>query len=61
VDLDLALLKEIELRIPGMKKIFLINADLRFMPFPRDVFDYVLCSEVIEHLSENDAKIRGNS
>lgn len=38
------------------KHVHLVLGDVRALPFRDSVFDYVLCSEVIEHLYEGDAR-----
>jgi len=56
IDLDLSSLKKALGNMQSRKKIFLVRADVRFLPFAKNVFDFVLCSQVIEHVPENDAK-----
>jgi SAM-dependent methyltransferase len=56
IDLDLSSLKKVLRNMRSGKGIFLVQADVRFLPFAKNVFDFVLCSQAIEHIPENDAK-----
>jgi len=54
VDLDLNSLRTIKNAVS--EKVYLVCADLKYPPFRGGSFDYVLCSQVIEHFSEEEAK-----
>lgn len=56
IDLDLSSLKKALRNRRSRRDIFIVQADVRFLPFAKNVFDFVLCSQVIEHIPENDAK-----
>lgn len=56
LDIYLSFLKGEVKNVAHSKHLHLILGDVRVLPLRDSVFDYVLCSEVIEHLYEDDAK-----
>lgn len=54
VDLDLNSLRTIKNAVSD--KVYLVYADLKYPPFREEIFDFVLCSQVIEHFSEEEGK-----
>jgi len=52
LDVTLSFLKE----ITAKDKNYLILGDIRFLPFRDRIFDFILCSQVIEHLQEHEAR-----
>lgn len=38
----------------GSKSLFITLADGRYLPFPADSFDKVICSEVLEHIEDHN-------
>jgi SAM-dependent methyltransferase len=56
LDVNPVFLKIAKNNFPKNKNVFLILGDVRFLPFKDRVFDFILCSQVIEHLSEYDAR-----
>jgi ubiquinone/menaquinone biosynthesis C-methylase UbiE len=55
LDLELDILKKLKKQIGNLNDLSLIQADLRYLPFKNKIFDFILCSEAIEHIDEKDA------
>jgi ubiquinone/menaquinone biosynthesis C-methylase UbiE len=50
LDLTLSFLKEAKKNSSGKRRVSLILGDIRYLPFIDKIFDFILCSQVIEHL-----------
>jgi len=56
LDIAIAFLKAGKERLPTNKEVHFVLGDLRSLPFKEGVFDFVLCSSVLEHLYEDGAR-----
>ena len=57
VGLDLHLLRHKDL-LPISKKCIFLSGDIRALPFPDEIFDFILCIQTIEHIPQYQTALR---
>ncbi|HOK40182.1 MAG TPA: class I SAM-dependent methyltransferase [bacterium] len=53
VDLSFQMLFDAKTKITKEKNLYLINCNLQKLPFKKNTFNKIICSEVIEHIENN--------
>lgn len=53
-DVNFGFVREAVARESGSRALFGVVADARLLPFPPGRFEYILCSNILEHLSQED-------